>query len=247
MHFSHQVRLGFTGQQKALIPTKHTWEATPRNKTEKLPQPDRSTSWSEAVSSSHRWTWFLVIVLRELGQTSDIMLLMHCSTSKATTCPCHAGFMPLPERFGLCCSQHGACATAPAHPAPASASGVTARGCDEGAAAAPGATGSLLWCHKWLTRRCCHRVTGEQTGQSREIAQFPRAKLSKSGKEIQDFLAYARRGKKKKNLNQMLQKNKQEIPSLRTGNSFTPYFKNFLQSKFNESRDKTDAKTHYAP
>lgn len=39
---------------------------------------------------------------------------------------------------------------------------------------------------------------------------------------------------------------KQEMPSLRIGKAFTPHFKNFLQSKFNESRDKTDAKAHFA-
>lgn len=38
----------------------------------------------------------------------------------------------------------------------------------------------------------------------REIAQFPQVELTKSGKGIQDFLAYAQRGKK--NPNQMLQK-----------------------------------------
>lgn len=54
-------------------------------------------------------------------------------------------------------------------------------------------------------------------------------------------------GKKKKTTQPDAAKNKQEIPSLRMGNSFTPYFKNFLQSKFNESRDKTDAKPHFAP
>lgn len=47
------------------------------------------------------------------------MLLTHCCASKPTARPCHAGFLPLAERFALCCSQHGACATAPAHPAPA--------------------------------------------------------------------------------------------------------------------------------
>lgn len=75
---------------------------------------------------------------------------------------------------------------------------------------------------------------------------FPPVELSNPGKGIEGFLQYAHIGGKKKKSKPDTVENKQAMPSLRMGKAFIPYFKNFLQSKFNESRDKTDAKAHFA-
>lgn len=100
-------------------------------------------------------------------------------------------------------------------------------------------------------KRCSHpmhpmppKLPATQLHLTAPPLSSPPHELSRPGKGIEDFLQYARKRKKKSEPDSA--ESKQEMPSLRIGKAFTPHFKNFLQSKFNESRDKTDAKAHFA-
>lgn len=90
----------------------------------------------------------------------------------------------------------------------------------------------------------CLQSSQQRSCTALHLHSAPPPELSRPGKGIEDFLQYARKRKKKSEPDSA--ESKQEMPSLRIGKAFTPHFKNFLQSKFNESRDKTDAKAHFA-
>lgn len=90
----------------------------------------------------------------------------------------------------------------------------------------------------------CLQSSQQHSCTALHLHSAPPPELSRPGKGIEDFLQYARKRKKKSEPDSA--ESKQEMPSLRIGKAFTPHFKNFLQSKFNESRDKTDAKAHFA-